>query len=99
MITYNRIFLKYKNYYYFFITFEFSIAIVWFIVIIGGEKVAKLKASYMLFFYTFAFGLGILFSIAHIKEILLTTKILEIIKLDMSVLDQFIIFIGFLIGF
>jgi len=63
------------------------------------RKSRKIKSIiHVIFLYVYIWIWNNLFYITY-KEIIATTKVLEIVTLEISIIDQLIIFIGFLIGF
>jgi len=83
----------------FYVWFEAALPILFLIIVIGGERKVRIRASLMLFLYTLIFSLITLCTILYINRITGTTDLLEIILCDLSFNEQMIIYIGFLIGF
>jgi len=72
---------------------------MWFIVILGGERLARLRSSYMLFLYTFIFSFLTLLSLIFVKIANGTTGIFSTILGGFGLIEQLLMFFGFLIGF
>jgi len=69
------------------------------IILIGGERKVRLRASLMLFLYTLVFSLITLCTIVYLNRITGSTDLFELILCDLSFTQQAIVYIGFLVGF
>jgi len=83
----------------FYVWFEAALPVLFLIILLGGERKVRLRASLMLFLYTLIFSLITLCTIIFINGFLGTTDLFEIILCDISFPQQAIIYIGFLVGF
>lgn len=88
-----------KDFLLLYIWFEATLPLLFLLILLGGERNIKLRSSYMLFLYTLFFSFFSLSTILYITGIVGSSDILELIVYDYTPLQQYIIFIGFLISF
>jgi len=84
---------------FFYVWFEASLPFLFLIVILGGERNVRIRASFMLFLYTLTFSLFALVTIALINGLSGCSDLFTLISLDFSYKHQIFMYIGFLIGF
>jgi len=88
-----------RDLFFFYVWFEATLPLLFLIVVLGGERNVRIRASFMLFLYTLTFSMFSLCTIVYINRLSGSTDLFELITIDFSYTQQIIMYIGFLIGF
>lgn len=88
-----------RDLFFFYVWFEATLPILFLIVLLGGERNVRIRASFMLFLYTLTFSMFTLCTIVYINRLTGSSDLFELINIDFSYTQQVIMYLGFLIGF